>query len=472
MKTNKLLTFAFSLMVLFTITSCVEDDDYTIPNSLGTEENALLASLLSNATEVSIAEVKAMYNSDPNNDGDNSDAIPFEVDTDIYVKGYVTSSDQTGNFYKELYIQDTPSNPTGALKIILNRVDTYNQFNLGREVYINLKGLFIGEERTGNGVTTIGGNTESDQYGSTVVSLNENQISQFLLRGTTTEEIIPLNVEFADLSDSSVGLLVNVENVEFADDLAGFPYFDPIETFDTSRTLQTCSGFGYSQFQLETSSFATFKNEDLPTGNGTITAVVSKTFDGSSLILALNTTDDVNMEGERCTPLDINDFSVVFEEDFENFNGFANEGWTNDNISGTSTDWFISGFNNNDYARISAFNSNNSEADVWLVTPAINLTANTNKLLTFDLEIAYSTGIILSAHISTNFTGDPTTATWEPLNAEIPYGTTSGFGGLQPISAIDISEYDGDVYIGFFYEGSDPSATTRYHIDNLEILSN
>jgi hypothetical protein len=196
-------------------------------------------------------------------------------------------------------------------------VDTYNQFNFGREVYINLKGLFIGEERTGNGITTIGGGTETDRFGTTVTRLNENQIKQSVLRSNITEQIVPLDVTFPEITSAHVGLLVRVKNVEFANDLNGKRYFDPIQVFDTQRKLQACSGFGYSEFMLETSSFATFQNELLPTGNGTLTAVVGKTFDASSLILALNTTADVNMTNSRCKLLDINDFTVKFEENFE-----------------------------------------------------------------------------------------------------------------------------------------------------------
>ncbi|APY01438.1 DUF5689 domain-containing protein [Lacinutrix venerupis] len=472
MKTNKLITLALSFMALIAITSCVEDDDYAVPNILGTEENKALANMLATSTEVDFEYAKNLYNSDPNNDGDNDDAIPFEVENDIYIKGYISSSDATGNFFKEFYIQNKAENPTSAFKVAIDQTDTYNQFNKGREVYINLKGLYIGEERTGSGVITIGGTTEFDSFGGTVDRVNQNQIKTNILRSETTVELTPLTVAFADITDAIVGVFVQVDNVEFADDLNGERYFDAVEVFDTQRTLQACGGFDYSEISLETSSFSTFKEELLPTGNGSLRAVVSKTFDGSTHVLALNTTDDVMLDNARCSLFNIDDFTVTFEEDFENFGGLTNEGWTNVNISGTSTDWFISGFDNNDYARISAFSSNNSEANVWLVTPAITLDADSDAILTFDLEIAYSNGIILSAYISEDFTGDPETATWEPLNAAIPYGVTNTFGGLEPISAIDISAYSGDVHIGFFYEGSDPSATTRYHIDNVRVLSN
>ncbi|WP_055434700.1 DUF5689 domain-containing protein [Lacinutrix algicola] len=471
MKTNKLITLALSFMALIAVTSCVEDDDYSVPQSQGNEENSSLNTLLSQIEAgevqlVSMADVKAMYHED------GTESQPFEVDTEIAVKGYVSSSDATGNFFKEFFIQDAPENPTVGLQIITSTSDTYNKFNKGREVYIKLTDLFIGETRVGNGVTTIGGGSESDQYGGTVTAVTSNQENARIFRSSNTEAIVPLNISFSDAGNDLVGVFVQFDGVEFADDLAGERYFDPLQDYDTARIMQACNGFDYSEFVLETSGFSSFKNEPLPTLNGSIAGVIAKTYDGSNLVLALNSLDDVMFSNTRCSVLDIADFTVSYEEDFESFGGLTTEGWTNENISGTSTDWFISGFDNNDYARISAYDSNNSEADVWLVTPAITLAAGSDSILTFDLEVAYSNGIILSAYISEDFTGDPETATWQPLNAAIPYGPTSSFGGLQAVSAVNLSAYSGDVNIGFFYEGSDPSATTRYHIDNLKILNN
>jgi hypothetical protein len=477
MKTNKILAFFAFIAMSVAMVSCVQDDDFKVPTSLGDEENAGLQALLANATEVSIADVKAMYDSDPNNDGDNSDAMPFEVDTDIYVKGYVSSSDQTGNFFKEFYLQDSPSNPTGALKVILNRVDTYNQFNLGREVYISLKGLFIGEERTGNGVTTIGGGTESDQYGSTVVSLNENQIRLNLLRSTITETLIPLTLSFPQISNANIGELVTVENVQFAEDLEGKSYFDPIETFDTQRTLQICNGLSYSEFKLETSSFASFKNEMLPTGNGTLTAVVSKTFDGASLILALNTTDDVNLTGERCTLLDASDFTTIFEEDFQtatNNTDLDFAGWTNFAEAGSRV-WREKTFDGNGYTEFSTYSSGDASNIAWLVTPGFDMDAQDNEFLNFKsaqhhLESADNT---LEVFVSTDYDGsDVLGATWEPIAATLASQANDWYEFVDS-GLIDLSSYTGTLYVAFKVVGSGTDTTLdgAYQIDDFNIVA-
>ena len=44
-------------------------------------------------------------------------------------------------------------------------MDSYNQFNFGREVYVKLQGLYIGETNSGDGVIAIGGgaNPGSDE---------------------------------------------------------------------------------------------------------------------------------------------------------------------------------------------------------------------------------------------------------------------------------------------------------------------
>lgn len=488
MKTIKLLKLILVLIASVAITSCVQDDDYSVPNSLGLEENAKLEDLLSEsrgANEVTIAEVKSWYNPDPNGDGSTTDAMPFEVDTDVYVKGYVSSSDKTGNFFKEFYLQDSPSNPTGALKIILNQVDSYNKYNFGREVYISLKDLYIGEERVGNGVITIGGDTETDQFGTTVESLNETKISNKILRSTVTMEMTPLVVTFPELNGDHVGLLVKVENIEFANDLAGSRYFDSAnEVYDTKRTLQSCGGFNYTQFQLETSGFSSFKNEPLPIGNGTITAVVSKTFDGASLVLALNSTDDVDMEGARCSLLDIGDFNTLFEEDFEGMStgsAISSNGWTSYAEVGTynwraltTTDSGNPGPGNT-IASMGAYNSNTDVNIAWLISPVIDLDAQGIEFLNFQSSNSFSDDSELEVLISTDWDGttaNVATATWNTLPAAI-VGDDENYQEWFDSGLVNLSSYSGSAYISFKYIGGFPSSGNidgTFEIDNFKIL--
>lgn len=469
MKTNKILAFFTVAMTMVVATSCVQDDDFSIPNSLGDEENARLETLLTTSTEVSMAEVKQMY---------NGGAVPMEaITTDIYVKGYVSSSDRTGNFFKEFYIQDSPSNPTIALKVILEQVDSYNQFNLGREVYINLKGLYIGEERVGNGVVTIGGGTETDQYGTIVTRLNQNHILRNVLRSTVTETLTPLSVSFSQINGGLVGVLVNVAGVEFADNLNGLRYFDPIQVYDTQRTMQACTGFDYSTMSLETSSFSTFKNELLPVGNGSITAVVSKTFDGASIILALNSTEDVDMNGTRCSLLNPDDFSVIFEEDFQSAVNNTNldfAGWSNFAEAGSWV-WREKTFSGNGYAEFSTFNSGADENIAWLVTPGFDMDAQDNEFLNFKSAQHHldSPDNTLEVFVSTDYDGsDVLAATWQPINPALASQSNAWYEFVDS-GLIDLSSYTGTLYVAFKVTGSGTDLTLdgAYQIDDLSIIA-
>ena len=470
MKTNKIFTLFTIIAMSFAVTSCVQDDDFAVPSSLGDEENALLNSLLNGgATESTIAQVKAMYlvESDP---GDNAAVL---IDEDIYVKGYVSSSDQTGNYFKEFYIQDNPTNPTGALKIAINQVDTYNQFNIGREVYINLNGLYVGEERIENGVITIGGATETDDFGTTVDRLNENQAARQVLRSSTTEEMVPLVV--TQISDNQVGLLVSIENAEFADNLAGLSYFDPSETFDTQRTLQICSGAAYTLFRLETSSFANFKNEPLPLGNGTITAVVSKTFDGSQLILALNSPDDVNFTGERCELIDIGDFTTVYEEDFTS----GLNGWDVITTEG-SMSWSAQSFGGDFYIRGSAYNGSTGVQMVsWLISPSFDFDAQDGEQLVIEVADAFSDAgeEPLTAYYSNDYVSgnDPSTANWIQVGASQIESLPINGGFFDNIfdstNFIDFTDVTGNGVIAFVYDSDNGAISSTRDLGNVKILA-
>jgi len=160
---------AIILITFLTVTnfSCVQDDDYSIPESVGLEENQDLTQLLDQINNgdvdlMTISQVKSFF----------VDGEVTLIESNIVVRGYVVSSDMTGNFYKEFYMQDEPNNPTAGIKVVLNQVDSYNQFNIGREVYIKLQNLYVGETNSGDGVTAIGGSV--NQYGNEVEEISEN----------------------------------------------------------------------------------------------------------------------------------------------------------------------------------------------------------------------------------------------------------------------------------------------------------
>ena len=471
MKTIKFKTFATAIIACFALVACVQDDDFTVPSSVGVEENENLNDLLSRieAGEVqliTIEQLKAQFIS-----GDEA----TEIVSEIAVKGYVSSSDATGNFYKEFFIQDKAEGATSAIKIALNQVDSYNQFNMGREVYVYLKNLYLGEANGGDGVYTIGGAMNSD---GEVEAFTANEVPMYLFRSGNTLNIVPKTV--SALSSNDVGIFVTLSDVEFTTSGVGQPYVSPNDDYDTQHTIQRCTGFNYSTFLLETSAFASFKNEVLPSGGGSISGVVSKDYYGDNLVLALNTSDDVQMNGDRCELLDINDFSPIFEDDFEsypNYTSLNGNGWTN-YIEAGSRDWFIKITTDDQNAgskmvSLGSYNTGDASTIAWLITPVIDLDAQGEEFVKFISSNSFADDSELELLISTDWDGTEATiesSIWDTLNANI-VSDSEYYKNWVDSGLVDLSSFSGNAYVAFKYIGSgEASMDGTYEIDNFQVL--
>ena len=221
--------FTHLIIAAVLVFSCQQEDIFDIPYSLGAEENQMLTTLLSDVESgtmsmYSIAQLKDLHVS----------GEVTEITSDLVMKGYVTSSDATGNFYKEIYLQNDSTSPTDAIRVLIDVSDSYNMFNLGREVYINLKGLYVGEYRTGDGVISIG---EFDAGQNRISNIREAVVKNHILRSSTISELTPLPIKFSDISDAHIGMMVEVANVSVVSSQVGKPYVDPNDSYDTQRTL-------------------------------------------------------------------------------------------------------------------------------------------------------------------------------------------------------------------------------------------
>ncbi|MDW5289962.1 DUF5689 domain-containing protein [Formosa sp. PL04] len=460
--TNRILSILFLMLLM----SCVQDDDFSVPSPLNQEENEALIDIQKGIeegviTEISIEALKQQFVA--------GEVVQFSSNS--VVKGYVSSSDKTGNFYKEIYIQDQPSNPKAAINIVLNQVDSYNQFNLGREVYISLKDLYLGE--TVSEVLAIGGFED----GSRVGLLTENQIKSHLFRSSETVEIEPLELNFSDINENYIGMFIVINNVEFPENLKDQSYFNAIDDFDTQRTMQRCEGFSYEEFILETSSFSSFKNEILPTQNGTIKGVISKSYGGDNFVLVLNDTKDVVMTDSRCSPLNADDFTVIFEETFNDAidnETLDTEGWINFSERGQVL-WTEQIYSKNGYAEFGTFGANDTANVGWLISPGIDMDVYLNEFLNFKMGQHHLDSVRNKIEVlaSTDFNGtDVLNATWTVINAKVPTKYDEWYA-FKDSGLVDISEYTGTLYVAFKVTGSGTNEALdgSYQLDDFRVLT-
>ncbi len=449
----KLLSFLFFLGII--ATSCVQDDDYNVPEINIEEPNVNI--------NTNIVSVKSMYG--------GFEPVKVESGPDsqeaLYLEAYVVSSDESGNYYKQLIIQDKPENPTAGLSISTNATDLYTKYEPGRKIYFRVDGLYIGEYA---GLPTLG-----TQDGDEVGRLEIEDFEERILRSTVSEELVPTVITISEATNPArLNTLVKFEDVQFLDGVAGIEsYGNPDNTFGVNRTIENCDG---QTVILRTSGFSDFKSQVLPEGNGSLTAILS--IFNSDYQLFIRDTDDVQMDGERCSNGGPGDaLELPFSQNFEGLTAGQGAnvtlaGWTNVNVNNGTRLWEVREFSGNQYAQTSAYSSNENPYEAWLVTPGLILPSGSTPILTFETNDGFNNGTALTVKISTDFEGDVTTATWTNLNATISSGNTSGYGDeFTPSGDVDLSAYAGQVvYIAYQYEGASNGTTTTYQVDNVSVV--
>lgn len=191
---------------------------------------------------------------------------------DIIIKGRVVSSDESGNIYKSLVIQDS----TAALALSINQSNLYTSYRVGQEIVINATGMYIGKY---NGLQQLGypewyaqGNAWEATFMSLELFQEHAQINGF----PRVAEIDTLSVSLGSLPSDPSGLctwqsqLVRLDDVTFteADGKVVFAGDDA----SANRTLQDLNG---NTIIVRNSNYADFRSERLPVGTGSVVGILS-----------------------------------------------------------------------------------------------------------------------------------------------------------------------------------------------------
>ncbi len=143
-------------------------------------------------------------------------------------------------------------------------------------------------------------------------------------------------------------------------------------------------------------------------------------------------------------------------------------GWTNTKVSGDKS-WYFTTFDNNGYAAMTGYKGTQPPFDSWLISPAIDMSKVTNKVLTFDNQVnGYgSTTTTMGVFVLTS--NDPSTATKTELQANWAQAPASGYSGFVASGNIDLSAYSGTIFIGFRYYASQDANYATWCIDNVKL---
>lgn len=175
----------------------------------------------------------------------------WEVSEDLWIKGRITTSDRSGNFYKSFYIQDDANGP--GIEIKVGRTSLHNDYKVGQMVYISLDGLSVGEygwairneefKRGGQGTIQLGLKDPQRIKYSTSYIEDQYIIDQHVFR-CDVDDLQPIQPRIIDnlpiwsatqATSDAVGALVTIKGLKYGNEAFTLVYLNGNEANDKSE---------------------------------------------------------------------------------------------------------------------------------------------------------------------------------------------------------------------------------------------
>lgn len=258
-------------LAMTTLTGC---QDYDAPK--------LDAPVAENQANTTILELKQKFWEDATNyiwgTPDQEDATPVAIpareDGSHYIiKGTVVSSDEAGNVFKSLVIQDE----TAALAISINSYNLYLKYRRGQEVVIDATGMYIGKY---NGLLQLGmpewyanGNAWEASFMSPEFFQNHVEVNGW--PNLAAIDTLEVNA-FSQLSTDPDGQmywqsqLVRFNNVSFVN--GGVETYSEYHSSGVNQSLTDAEG---NSLIVRTSGYSNFWNQTLPSGTFDLVCIAS-----------------------------------------------------------------------------------------------------------------------------------------------------------------------------------------------------
>lgn len=259
MKLHKILMALAVAAASAGFVSC--DDDFDRPPVIVPE-----ATITANT---SILDLKAKYWQDSSQDYQTTIGTTDDG-KHIIIGGRVVSSDKEGNVYQRIILEDE----TSAITVRIYSTDLYEKYQYGQEVRIDVTGLLIGTYR---GLQMIGtlynnsiGGMDLDVFTS-IAQVNglpdPALIPEYV---TTIPDIVSYKANQQEMMTWQTRL-ITLNDVEFVD--GGKEMFGtPGAANYTTRKLRDAQG---NTLDISTSNKCKFVNTVMPTGKGSVRAILS-----------------------------------------------------------------------------------------------------------------------------------------------------------------------------------------------------
>lgn len=191
------------------------------------------------------------------------------INEDVIISGIVVANDESGNFYKQLFIQDS----TGAIQLLVDAYSLYASYPVGRRVYVKCKGLTLTDSYSN---LVLGYKAVVDNLPS-IQGIPGAVVSNYLIGGSLNNPVEPIHVTLSQLgtslSDKYINAFIQLDDYEFAAADTSKTYGDTSSYKSTvNRNINTGCGSSINVV-IRTSGYANFAGAPIPKGNGSIAAI-------------------------------------------------------------------------------------------------------------------------------------------------------------------------------------------------------
>lgn len=255
-------------------------------------QNSLLANYQENKVQnknkvnFSIVTIEELKNRIENNQVKLN--IDGTIAEELIIEGYVVSSDETGNFYKTLSIQNNYVNANSGIQLEVEMVNLFHYFPMGSKIYVSLKNLKVGVDK---GIYKIGFNDPVYFIGRIPANEVNNYLSKVDDKIYTIEPREYNSISEA-LKDQNINTLIKIKNIQFKS-----PEIDKTYAIANTNVSRELIDKNYSILDLRNSGYATWYNEILPIKSGTITLILSRY--NQNYQAYIRDVSDVNFTEER-----------------------------------------------------------------------------------------------------------------------------------------------------------------------------
>lgn len=393
------------------------------------------------------------------------------INENFVIKAVVTANDESGNLYKQLFIQDA----TGAIEFRLDKNSIYNNLKVGQRVYIKCKGLYIGkyEEAFQLGY----------YYNGTVGRLPETLMNNHIfLDSLPGAKPIPLKIKISDISlDLHTGMLIELDSVKFTE--KGLNYAEAADY--GSRTIYHYKKIDPSMSTaiVRTSNYAKFAKVKVPETYFNIICILTRyRSDKQLLIRDIKDVNNFVTIGSATEPDNIAYPDVVdnpvssLNQTFENITNnvdYSEATWLNANTIGTRK-WRGATYQTEKYIKATAYGSSDNTNVTCLVTPPVIY--NSSLKLSFKTAIEYYKHNGLSVFLLYNYNpSNLNQSVWVDITNKFTIAGQSNSNyqwvdsKVLNLSDVIPSTYNGNFYICFRYTGDKSANTTTFRIDDILI---